>query len=83
MDQEQPEEVLMWRFPMADQEIQYGGSLTVREAQAAIFVNEGRGADVFGPLSLEGSLAARQVLGGTAPAQVRAQVARHRARLAG
>ena len=41
------------------------------------------GADVFGPLSLEGSLAARQVLGGTAPAQVRAQVARHRARLAG
>lgn len=46
---EQPEGVLMWRFPMADQEIQYGGSLTVREAQAAIFVNEGRVADVFGP----------------------------------
>ncbi|MFN4116322.1 MAG: argininosuccinate lyase [Inhella sp.] len=36
---------------------------------------------VFGPLSLEGSLAARRVLGGTAPAQVRAQVARHRQRL--
>jgi argininosuccinate lyase len=38
--------------------------------------------DVFEVLSLRGSLNARQVLGGTAPAQVRAQVARHRARLA-
>jgi argininosuccinate lyase len=40
------------------------------------------GADVFDVLSLEGSLNARNVLGGTAPAQVRAQIARHRARLA-
>jgi len=39
-------------------------------------------ADVFDVLSLEGSLNARNVLGGTAPAQVRAQIARHRARLA-
>ncbi|MCY4743879.1 argininosuccinate lyase [Pelomonas sp. UHG3] len=39
-------------------------------------------ADVFDVLSLEGSLNARNVLGGTAPAQVRAQVARHRSRLA-
>jgi argininosuccinate lyase len=39
-------------------------------------------ADVFSVLSLEGSLNARNVLGGTAPAQVRAQIARHRARLA-
>ncbi|MGQ3052767.1 MAG: argininosuccinate lyase [Roseateles sp.] len=39
-------------------------------------------ADVFDVLSLEGSLNARNVLGGTAPAQVRAQVARHRERLA-
>ena len=38
-------------------------------------------ADVFECLSLRGSLNARSVLGGTAPAQVRAQVARHRARL--
>ena len=37
--------------------------------------------DVFEVLSLRGSLNARNVLGGTAPAQVRAQVARHRARL--
>ncbi|MBN8503490.1 MAG: argininosuccinate lyase [Burkholderiales bacterium] len=38
--------------------------------------------DVFGPLSLEGSLASRRVVGGTAPEQVLAQVARHRVRLA-
>jgi membrane protease subunit (stomatin/prohibitin family) len=40
---------LAWRFPMADNEIQYGGSLTVRESQVAVFVNEGQVADVFGP----------------------------------
>ena len=38
-------------------------------------------ADVFECLSLRGSLNARNVLGGTAPTQVRAQVARHRTRL--
>jgi argininosuccinate lyase len=37
--------------------------------------------DVYDVLSLRGSLNARNVLGGTAPAQVRAQIARHRARL--
>jgi membrane protease subunit (stomatin/prohibitin family) len=41
--------VLAWRFPMRDMEIQYGGSLTVRESQMAVFVNEGKIADVFGP----------------------------------
>ena len=40
---------LAWRFPMADMEIQYGASLTVRESQLAVFVNEGKVADVFGP----------------------------------
>lgn len=44
---EQSEGVLMWRYPMPDQEIQYGGSLTVRETQQALFVNEGKVADVF------------------------------------
>nr|MBP7646318.1 argininosuccinate lyase [Comamonas sp.] len=39
-------------------------------------------ADVFEVLSLEGSLNARNTLGGTAPAQVRIQLAKHRARLA-
>ncbi|HZY17278.1 MAG TPA: SPFH domain-containing protein [Ramlibacter sp.] len=40
---------LAWRFPMEDMEIQYGASLTVRESQMAVFVNEGKVADVFGP----------------------------------
>jgi argininosuccinate lyase len=38
--------------------------------------------DVYPVLSLRGSVDARNILGGTAPAQVRAQIARHRARLA-
>jgi membrane protease subunit (stomatin/prohibitin family) len=40
---------LAWRFPMQDMEIQNGASLTVRESQLAVFVNEGQVADVFGP----------------------------------
>ena len=40
---------LAWRFPMAEMEIQNGASLTVRESQVAVFVNEGKVADVFGP----------------------------------
>jgi argininosuccinate lyase len=39
------------------------------------------GPDVFDVLTLRGSLNARAVLGGTAPVQVRQQIARHRARL--
>ena len=39
--------------------------------------------DVYEVLSLRGSLNARSTLGGTAPSQVRAQITRHRARLAG
>ena len=38
--------------------------------------------DVYQVLSLRGSLNARDILGGTAPKQVRAQIAKHRARLA-
>ena len=41
--------VLAWRYPMEDFEIQYGASLTVRESQVAVFVNEGKIADVFTP----------------------------------
>ncbi len=41
------ESLLMWRFPMQDEEIQNGASLTVREAQMAMFVDEGVTADVF------------------------------------
>jgi argininosuccinate lyase len=40
------------------------------------------GEDVFAVLTLRGSLNARNGVGGTAPEQVRSQIARHRARLA-
>jgi len=46
----EPEDgILAWRFPMQDMEIQNGGKLTVRDSQLAVFVNEGRLADVFAP----------------------------------
>ena len=41
------------------------------------------GQDVFEVLTLRGSMNARAVTGGTAPSQVRVQIERHRARLAG
>ena len=40
---------LAWRYPMQDMEIQNGAVLVVRESQMALFVNEGKAADVFGP----------------------------------
>ncbi len=46
---EDGDDTLAWRFPMRDMEIQNGGSLTVRESQMAVFVNEGKVADAFGP----------------------------------
>ena len=46
----EPEEgTLAYRFHMQDMEIQSGAQLTVRESQMAVFVNEGKIADVFGP----------------------------------
>ena len=41
--------VLAYRFPRYQNEIKMGAKLTVREGQAAIFVNEGKIADVFAP----------------------------------
>jgi len=41
--------VLAWRYPFADREIQNGATLVVRESQMALFVNEGKIADLFGP----------------------------------
>ncbi|MBS1803648.1 MAG: SPFH domain-containing protein [Acidobacteria bacterium] len=41
--------ILAYRYPMQDREIQNGGKLTVRDSQMAVFVNEGRVADVFAP----------------------------------
>jgi membrane protease subunit (stomatin/prohibitin family) len=46
---EESDGTLAWRFPMEEMEIQNGASLTVRESQMAVFVNEGKVADVFGP----------------------------------
>lgn len=46
----EPEDgILAYRYPMEDMEIQNGGKLTVRDSQMAVFVNEGRVGDVFGP----------------------------------
>lgn len=42
-------DTLVWRFPDQDHEIKNGARLTVREGQAAVFVNEGQIADVFPP----------------------------------
>src|ERR1700678_1919161 len=41
--------LLAYRYPMEDMEIQNGAKLTVRDSQLAVFVNEGRVADVFAP----------------------------------
>ena len=43
------DDVLAWRFPTADMEIQQGGQLVVRESQMALFVHQGQVADLFGP----------------------------------
>jgi membrane protease subunit (stomatin/prohibitin family) len=50
IDWVEPEDgILSYRYPMQDREIQNGGKLTVRDSQAAVFVNEGKAADAFGP----------------------------------
>jgi membrane protease subunit (stomatin/prohibitin family) len=41
--------VLSYKYPMQDNEIQNGAQLTVRDSQLALFVNEGRMADLFRP----------------------------------
>jgi membrane protease subunit (stomatin/prohibitin family) len=42
-------DTLVWRFPDQDHEIKMGAKLTVREGQTAVFVNEGKIADIFNP----------------------------------
>lgn len=42
-------DTLVWRFDHANNEIKYGAKLIVRESQAALFINEGQLADVYGP----------------------------------
>ncbi|HEB89211.1 MAG TPA: SPFH domain-containing protein [Deltaproteobacteria bacterium] len=40
---------LVWRFPRYRNQIKYGAQLIVRPGQSAVFVHQGRIADVFGP----------------------------------
>ena len=42
-------DTMVWRFPRDQNEIKYGAKLTVRESQMAVFVHEGKVADLFGP----------------------------------
>ncbi|TVT56607.1 SPFH domain-containing protein [Amycolatopsis rhizosphaerae] len=42
-------DTIVWRFPRYENEIKMGAKLTVRESQAAVFVNEGHVVDVFTP----------------------------------
>ncbi|MEQ1642352.1 MAG: SPFH domain-containing protein [Pyrinomonadaceae bacterium] len=42
-------DTMVYRFPVAGQEIKNGAQLIVRESQAAVFVHEGQVADVFTP----------------------------------
>ncbi len=43
------QDTMLYRFPVAGQEIKNGAQLIVRESQAAVFVFEGQVADVFAP----------------------------------
>lgn len=43
------QDVIVFQFPVAGNEIKMGAQLIVREGQCAIFLNEGVIADVFGP----------------------------------
>lgn len=42
-------DTIVWRFPRYENEIKMGARLVVRESQVAVFVNEGRLADVYQP----------------------------------
>jgi membrane protease subunit (stomatin/prohibitin family) len=42
-------DTVVYRFERYNNQIKYGAQLTVRESQAAVFVNEGKIADVFSP----------------------------------
>ncbi|MEM6967716.1 MAG: SPFH domain-containing protein, partial [Bacteroidota bacterium] len=46
---EQDRDTILWKFPDRDANIKYGASLTVRESQYAMLLNEGALADEFDP----------------------------------
>ena len=42
-------DTMVYRFDRHENEIKYGAKLVVRETQQAVFINEGKLADVFKP----------------------------------
>ena len=46
---DQTNDTLLWKFPRRDNAIKNGAQLTVRESQMAVFVDEGKFADIFMP----------------------------------
>ena len=46
---EKDKDTILWKFPDKDANIKYGASLTVRESQLALFLDEGRFADIYDP----------------------------------
>ena len=46
---ENDSDIIAYRFPRYNHEIKMGAQLTVREGQVAVFINEGKIADVFSP----------------------------------
>ncbi len=42
-------DTVLWKFQDKGNNIKYGAQLTVRDSQVAIFINEGKIADVYGP----------------------------------
>ncbi len=42
-------DTIMWKFPRMGNEIKMNAKLTVRESQVALFLNEGKAADLFQP----------------------------------
>jgi membrane protease subunit (stomatin/prohibitin family) len=47
--QDNTSDTLIWKFPRYQNEIKMGAKLTVRESQQAVFMNEGKIADVYQP----------------------------------
>jgi membrane protease subunit (stomatin/prohibitin family) len=46
---DQTNDTIIWKFPRYQNEIKNGAKLTVRESQVAIFMNEGKIADIYQP----------------------------------
>ncbi len=46
---ENDKDTVLWKFPDKDSNIKYGASLTVRESQVALFLDEGQFADTYDP----------------------------------